>query len=332
MSIDIEVMTENTRGRDIIIGDVHGCGKSFEEAVRSLGENDRLFSVGDLTDRGPNSLDSIKAAMANKQIFIVRGNHEQMLLDFIKCKRKDDNKWNGLYWKKFAENTQKRPGMLAGLCSAFITSHSAVVNMIHNGGEWVLDVSDDDLSKIEKFLEGLPAIRVVGDTFIVCHADLPFSKHVLRKRIAAGANALTLTPNEMHHVTWARQLASSRITRVYGKHDCDRDDQVTVYYGHEITTKPDISVTRDGHKINLDFGAFVNGLLVGIVHPNTVVVFGEPSVTLIKKNCDKFFSQLQLLHQAVGPIKFSSEAQVVLYHEFLKKHTFTSLALTHNQK
>lgn len=48
----------NQSGRDFAVGDIHGCFSKLEAALRRVGfipEKDRLFSVGDLVDRGPES-------------------------------------------------------------------------------------------------------------------------------------------------------------------------------------------------------------------------------------------------------------------------------------
>lgn len=48
----------NPLGRDLIVGDVHGCFTKLKASLDAVGfnlERDRLFSVGDLVDRGPES-------------------------------------------------------------------------------------------------------------------------------------------------------------------------------------------------------------------------------------------------------------------------------------
>jgi len=71
-----------------IIGDVHGCLKTFEEMV-SHWDPDReiLIQLGDLIDRGAYSPQTVRFCMQLElkhpdKVKILRGNHEQMLLDF----------------------------------------------------------------------------------------------------------------------------------------------------------------------------------------------------------------------------------------------------------
>lgn len=76
----------NQRGRDFIVGDIHGSYELLKNALKKSGFSvgrDRLFSVGDLIDRGPES-DRVLIFLdwlTNGNGAAVRGNHEQMLVD-----------------------------------------------------------------------------------------------------------------------------------------------------------------------------------------------------------------------------------------------------------
>ena len=52
-----------TGDRDWVVGDVHGCFETLRQALRGIDfeyGRDRLFSVGDLIDRGPNSIGALE--------------------------------------------------------------------------------------------------------------------------------------------------------------------------------------------------------------------------------------------------------------------------------
>ncbi|MEM7251459.1 MAG: metallophosphoesterase [Pseudomonadota bacterium] len=73
----------NSLGRDFVVGDIHGMFGHLNLLLQEVNfdpELDRLFSVGDLVDRGP---DSVAAAdwLAHPWFHAVRGNHEQFALD-----------------------------------------------------------------------------------------------------------------------------------------------------------------------------------------------------------------------------------------------------------
>lgn len=72
----------NVIGRDFVVGDIHGCFDAVRAAMGAVGfdeTRDRLFSVGDLVDRGPSSDEAIDW-IARPWFYAVRGNHEQMAI------------------------------------------------------------------------------------------------------------------------------------------------------------------------------------------------------------------------------------------------------------
>lgn len=72
----------NQLGRDFVIGDLHGAISCLDRLLEGLQfdtERDRLISVGDLVDRGPESLQCLE--LLNEPWFhCVLSNHEQMML------------------------------------------------------------------------------------------------------------------------------------------------------------------------------------------------------------------------------------------------------------
>lgn len=83
MSKKIARFPLNTAGRDFIIGDVHGAFDLVLSGMARVGFDpgkDRLFSVGDLVDRGPQSARAFRF-LSQPYVHAVRGNHEQNLLD-----------------------------------------------------------------------------------------------------------------------------------------------------------------------------------------------------------------------------------------------------------
>jgi hypothetical protein len=70
-------------GRTIVVGDVHGCSWELGALLDRVGftSGDRLVFVGDLVARGPDSLGVLDIARSTGAT-IVRGNHEQKLLDW----------------------------------------------------------------------------------------------------------------------------------------------------------------------------------------------------------------------------------------------------------
>lgn len=69
--------------RTVIVGDVHGCRRELEALLDRIrfSSGDQLVFVGDLIARGPDSLGVLDIARRSGAL-IVRGNHEQKLLDW----------------------------------------------------------------------------------------------------------------------------------------------------------------------------------------------------------------------------------------------------------
>jgi serine/threonine protein phosphatase 1 len=144
----------NTKGRDFVDGDIHGCFTQLKEKLLEIGFNsksDRLFSVGDLIDRGNESEECVK--WLNKSCFhAVRGNHEQMLIDVVNG---DYDAYgyiqNGGSWFLFLTETEQKN--FAVLFDTFpiaieIETKNGLVGIVH------ADCQANDWNKLESLLTG----------------------------------------------------------------------------------------------------------------------------------------------------------------------------------
>lgn len=132
----------NLLGKDFVVGDIHG---EYDLLLEELGKlnfdfkKDRLFSVGDLVDRGPKSQEVLELAL--QDWFIpVRGNHEQFCVS-----------------------------------SYYDTTGDMVESHICNGGGWFhsLDVSvQKELVDIVKTLPIMMETAVDGKSIGFVHADI----------------------------------------------------------------------------------------------------------------------------------------------------------------
>lgn len=110
---------ENTTGRDFVAGDLHGQYRLLMAELDELGfdgSKDRLFLLGDLIDRGPESYDCLHLPY-QPWCFSVLGNHEEMMLRTL---------------------VDEEPGM--------------ATHWFRNGGKWILDEDLDDLAVVARGL------------------------------------------------------------------------------------------------------------------------------------------------------------------------------------
>jgi len=67
--------------RHFVVGDIHGRFDAFLDLLKAANynpDNDIIYSVGDLIDRGPKSYEAFNFFRENKNCFAIKGNHEHM--------------------------------------------------------------------------------------------------------------------------------------------------------------------------------------------------------------------------------------------------------------
>ena len=80
--------------RKIIIGDVHGCLSELEALLDmcSLQPADQLFFIGDLIDKGPDSVGVVKYVYElslKLNVKLILGNHEEKFLRYLRNKKEN---------------------------------------------------------------------------------------------------------------------------------------------------------------------------------------------------------------------------------------------------
>ena len=129
----------NESGRDFVVGDLHGCVDALRYLLRVITfdpARDRLFSVGDLVDRGEHSEQAL-ALLDKSWFYAVLGNHEDTLCAVA------EGRLRRQWWYEI-------------------------------GGLWAVDLPDERLQRYAQALRTLPLVRVVGsgkDRFNILHAE-----------------------------------------------------------------------------------------------------------------------------------------------------------------
>jgi serine/threonine protein phosphatase 1 len=173
----IKRFERNTAGRDFAVGDIHGHFTRLQAALDAAGFDplvDRLFSVGDLVDRGPECEDVIK--WLNLPWFHpVRGNHD----DYV-CRY----------------------------------DTADIGNWMENGGTWFVGLPHLEQANYQVMFKELPiAIEVETDHGLVgiLHADCPFdSWHELQFELT-GASTPKRLRQVQNTCMWSRSRVEQEI-------------------------------------------------------------------------------------------------------------------------
>lgn len=116
-------------GRRIVVGDIHGCYDELMELLEKIGigDDDRVFSVGDLITKGPKSKEVLDLFMTDARFSSVIGNHDLALR----------RKWNGeeVELKPAQKETHKE---LKGEKDSYVTFFNRMPFMIDLGTHLVV--------------------------------------------------------------------------------------------------------------------------------------------------------------------------------------------------
>lgn len=170
---------KNTAGNDYVVGDIHGCFSRLQaslDAIEFNPEKDRLFSVGDLVDRGPES-EQVVDWIAKPWFHAVRGNHDDFAIRHVR---------NG---------------------------HLDFENYTRNGGAWFIALPRDEQLNIVDALESLPfAISVDTDCGLIgiVHADNPLESWPQLVETLSSGLSRSKTKPITDLLMWSRERAESK--------------------------------------------------------------------------------------------------------------------------
>ncbi|KWU17927.1 metallophosphoesterase [Burkholderia cenocepacia] len=225
-------MSRNWRGRDFVVGDLHGCYSMLRRALSGIGFDetvDRLFSTGDLIDRGPEPLECLRL-LEEPWFFAVVGNHERMLRSRVGS----------------GERLRTR------------------VQAAFHSGEWLPALSGTqraELIRLAGLIGGMPGVLEVEsgkNSFFVVHAQRPFIDRSPMSDVEFRSKGADSTYLEA--TTWGRQLFHVHASHIASGLPLETglveiepsDGERLTYVGHSIVKYP----TRVGSHVFLDGGAY----------------------------------------------------------------------------
>ncbi|ETF03025.1 metallophosphoesterase [Advenella kashmirensis W13003] len=200
----------NTLGRDFVVGDLHGCLQLLRSKLVGIGFNpdqDRLFSVGDLADRGPDSLGCLRL-LREPWFYAVAGNHEDMLLSYFYLR----------------DTVCHRPD-----------------SIFHNGGDWLTTITPEERDELENDL--LP--RVLALPYVITVGQEQASFHVAHAELMVSLDAISSDPTGQvaAELTWSRRLIRQVTSETWAER---RTPHGTLIMSHQ-PWEPNHALTFVGH-------------------------------------------------------------------------------------
>lgn len=218
----IKRLPANTRGRDLVVGDLHGCRSYLEEQLERLNFDpaaDRVIAVGDLVDRGPDPMGTL-ALLREPWFHAVISNHEAMMLTY---------------------------------CGKYFSHMHRPYDFTNNGGYWINEFAGDaktpphpDLVELLDRVMALPAVLCVDAEipFNVTHGELPFGAKSQAELLTFEA-LRTLDRHIADEAVWARDQIKRAVRGALRKVDVDGQSVVLT----ETPINPDLNLTYVGHTV-----------------------------------------------------------------------------------
>jgi serine/threonine protein phosphatase 1 len=225
---DVWHFDANTVGRDYIVGDLHGCYDELMEMLSFLEfdkTKDRMFSVGDMIDRGPKSYECLKL-LDEPWFYAVMGNHEDFMFNSLAT---DKPIWVVKDW---------------------------VRDWRKNGGDWAYTTEFLAIANprevAKKYLTNLPLIITVGsgeERFNVFHAELHDGSYPVSDETIDTWAFKTSYGYMRERLLWKRDIIKGAMMD-WKSGDVQRGMSIS-YCGHTPLLRP----LRRGAQVYIDTGA-----------------------------------------------------------------------------
>lgn len=240
----------NRHGRDFVVGDIHGAYDLLRTEMARIEfdtERDRLFSVGDLIDRGPGS--ELCARLVDEKWFhAARGNHEEILATFVDVSNRHAAGQVGARHQYEIEEWFWRNG------------GAWAINLYHG---WYGEIrSNEYLTELSERLSRLPLameIETKGGLVGIIHADMPYVGRYPMEwpTLLEGLEKDLLSPKMLETITWGRDVIEALLSRDAGHIEVTVLGVDRLFSGHTILACP----IQFGNRHWIDTGAYDSGNL-----------------------------------------------------------------------
>lgn len=146
-----------------VMSDLHGCFEEYKRMLEKIDfkESDTLYVIGDIVDRGSQSIQILQDMMVRSNVFPILGNHEYMLnecLDFMLSEINEENISN-----VESSNTIQK-------LTSWITENGGAATF-----EQLNRLSKDELLDLQDYLmefEIYKSLEVNQKRFVLAHANM----------------------------------------------------------------------------------------------------------------------------------------------------------------
>lgn len=219
----------NETGQDFVVGDIHGHFGTLEQMLEALNfnrETDRLISVGDLIDRGPDSLRALEF-LAEPWFHAVVGNHEDLMLKTLQGDSSSEQLWHQV------------------------------------GGRWAIDQDLSTLKELatvfEQKLHYMIEVPTVHGLVGITHADFP--DNISWTTLFSALENGDANNQHLRTLCWSRErFRRLQLTSIYpGKAPPEKpiDGIHRLYVGHNVVNQ----VTGFGNVVFMETGIYCGGQL-----------------------------------------------------------------------
>lgn len=300
MSALLKIFEANEVGRDFVIGDLHGSFEVFLKLLEGLkfdDKVDRMFSVGDLVDRGPNSVECLRL-LSEPWFHCVRANHEEMMIDGF------DGGYLGQIW-------------------------------LRNGGMWGLEALNDwnawnaykrpptdqsaeifDLVQRARELPFLITVKLKsGERVHVIHAELPPHVEITDEILSSEetlSRVLGHQSDDGEFFTWGRRKFYQFFGWDLQNNDKMRRIAAALQRGYE--SQKTLSRVVSGHtKVQRPLTVLGQTNIDTAAHESYLDKYGSPqrswgALTCIELNAWKFYQATERSFSEVQPVVVNTES------------------------
>jgi len=244
-----------------VVGDIQGCFEPFERLLARVAFNpdkDRIWSVGDLVNRGPDNLRTLRWFYEHRDnVTLVLGNHDLHLLAVSAGARKPSRKDN------FDDilSAPDREALIQWLHFQPLAHHEAGVTMVHAGipPMWSIQDTLERAWEVETALQGARCAEflsemygndpfVWGDSLSGLTRLRVITNYLTRMRYCTRKGKLDLVSKGPKPIPDA--LAGKKVAPWFS-HKSRLTRGETIIFGHWASLE---GMTDDPHVIGLDTG------------------------------------------------------------------------------